>query len=196
MTPLRIEVPGGYYHLSTRGNNRRAIFADDFDRSTFLSHLGRLAGKYDWRVLSYCLMSNHYHLIVQLGDLGMSDCMCDLNGGYALTYNQRHGRANHLFGRRYWDALISSESHLLECCRYVVLNPVRAGICTHPDDWPWSSYSATVGRAFPPPFLASDDLLELFGSRPDVARANYRRFVREGHGQRQPPWEKPRERVT
>ena len=196
MTPLRIEVPGGYYHLSTRGNNRREIFADDFDRTTFLRHLGHLATKYEWTVLAYCLMTNHYHLILQLGDLGLSKGMCDLNGGYALTFNQRHGRENHLFGRRFWDALLDSESHLLECCRYVVLNPVRAGMCRRPGDWPWSSYTAAVGRTFPPPFLANDRLLELFGRRPDIARDEYRRFVRAGHDLRQPPWQKTDASVT
>jgi putative transposase len=196
MDPLRIEVPGGYYHLSTRGNNRRDIFRDDYDRSTFLRYLGRIATKYEWQVLAYCLMSNHYHLILQIGDLGMSKGMCDLNGGYALTFNHRHGRANHLFGRRFWDALLDSDSHLLECCRYAVLNPVRAGLCERPGDWSWSSYNAAIGRTFPLPFLANDHLLELFGRRPDVAKSAYRRFVREGRDLRQPPWRKVRESVT
>jgi putative transposase len=196
MDPLRIELPGGYYHVSTRGNNRREIFVDDHDRSTFLRHFGRLSKKYDWTVLAYCLMSNHYHLILQLGDLGMSRGMCELNGGYARMYNRRHRRANHLFGRRYWDALLASDEHLLECCRYVVLNPVRAGLCRRPAEWRWSSYAATVGREFAPSFLATGELLHLFGQRPDVAREAFRRIVREGHDIRQPPWRKGRERVT
>jgi putative transposase len=196
VAPLRIEVPGGYYHLSTRGNNKCPIYDDDHDRVTFLMQLDRLAMKYGWTVLAYCLMSNHYHLIIQIGDLGMSRGMCELNCGYAFTYNQRHGRVNHLFGRRYWDALMASDEHLLECCRYVVLNPVRAGICLLPGDWNWSSYAASVGREFPLPFLATDELLQLFGRRPDVARAAYRRFVREGHDIRQPPWSKARMKVT
>ncbi len=196
MAPLRIEVPGGYYHLSTRGNNRCSIFGSDDDRLTFLLQLDRVATKYDWAVLAYCLMSNHYHLIIQMSDLGMSSAMCELNGGYALTYNQRHGRSNHLFGRRYWDSLLASDSHLLECCRYVVLNPVRASICDRPGEWKWSSYAASVGRSFSPTFLASDDLLQLFGRRPDRARAAYRRFVQAGRDVRQPPWEKLRVRVT
>jgi REP element-mobilizing transposase RayT len=196
MDPLRIEVPGGYYHLSTRGNNRRVIFDDDLDRTDFLRRLNRVAAKYQWTLLAYCLMDNHYHLIVQLGDLGMSDAMCELNGGYARTYNKRHRRSNHLFGRRYWDALMTTEQHLLECCRYVVLNPVRAGICELPAEWSWSSYAATVGRTFAPSFLATDELLQLFGRRPDVAREAYERFVREGREIRQPPWRKARDRVT
>jgi len=117
MAPLRIEVPGGYYHLSTRGNNKCAIYYDDHDRATFLMQLDRLAAKYGWTVLAYCLMSNHYHLIVQIGDLGMSRAMCELNSGYAITYNQRHGRLNHLFGRRYWDALIVEAAASSGCDR-------------------------------------------------------------------------------
>ncbi len=196
MDPLRIEVPGGYYHLSTRGNNRRAIFDDDIDRECFLGQLNRVTAKYRWTLLAYCLMDNHYHLIVQLGDLGMSQGMCQLNGGYARMYNKRHRRTNHLFGRRYWDALMATDEHLLECCRYVVLNPVRAGICELPAEWSWSSYAATIGRVFAPSFLSVDELLPLFGRRPDVAREAYKRFVREGHEIRQPPWRKVRERVT
>ena len=196
VTPLRIEVPGGYYHLPTRGNNKCAICDDDHDRAMFVMQLDRVATKYEWKVISYCLMPNHYHLIIQLGDLGLSRGMCELNGGYALTYNQRHGRVNHLFGRRYWDALIATDEHLLECCRYVVLNPVRAGLCRLPGDWKGSSYAAAVGRVYSPPFLANDELLQLFGHRPDIARTAYRRFVRDGHDLRQPPWEKARERVT
>jgi putative transposase len=196
MDPLRIEVPGGYYHLATRGNNKCAICDDDIDRGMFEVQLGRVATKYKWAVLAYCLMGNHYHLIIQLGDLGMSRGMCELNGSYARMYNQRHGRINHLFGRRYWDALIATDEHLLECCRYVVLNPVRAGICRLPSDWPWSSYSATVGRAFAPSFLATDELLQFFSRRPDLARDAYRRFVRAGHDIRQPPWRKVRVEAT
>jgi len=196
MAPLRIEVPGGYYHLSTRGNNKCTIYDDDRDCVVFLLQLARVASKYGWKVLAYCLMTNHYHVLVQIGDLGMSRAMCELNTGYALEYNQRHGRANHLFGRRYWDAILSTDRHLLECCRYVVLNPVRAGLCDLPGDWPWSSHAACVGRMFAPSFLASDELLQLFGHRPDLARQAYRRFVRAGHDVRQPPWQKGNEGVT
>ena len=196
MDPLRIEVSGGYYHLSTRGNNRRVICDDDVDRRNFLVQLNRVTTKYEWKLLAYCLMGNHYHLIVQIGDLGMSRGMCELNSGYARTYNKRHRRANHLFGRRYWDALIATDEHLLECCRYVALNPVRAGICELPGDWKWSSYAATVGREFAPAFLANDELLQLFGRRPDVARQAYKRFVREGNDIRQPPWKKTDASVT
>jgi REP element-mobilizing transposase RayT len=196
MDPLRIEVPGGYYHVATRGNNRCAIYDDDVDRQVFLNQLNRVATKYAWTVLAYCLMGNHYHLILQIGDLGMSRGMCELNGGYARMYNRRHRRVNHLFGRRYWDALVATESHLLECCRYVVLNPVRAGICHRPGDWSWSSYRATVGREFAPSFLATNELLQLFGQRPDFARGVYREFVRAGEDIRQPPWQKARERAT
>jgi putative transposase len=196
MNPLRIEVPGGYYHLSTRGNNKCAICDDDVDREMFEMQLDRVTKKYGWVVLAYCLMDNHYHLIIQIGDAGMSRGMCELNGSYARMYNRRHGRMNHLFGRRYWDALIATDEHLLECCRYVVLNPVRAGICRLPADWRWSSYAATVGRAFGPSFLAGDELLQLFSHRPDVARDAYRQFIRAGHDIRQPPWRKARAGVT
>jgi REP element-mobilizing transposase RayT len=143
----RIEVPGGYYHVVTRGNNKRSIFADRSDRRMFMLILHRVARRFGWSVLVYCLMGNHYHLIVQLGENGISRGMCELNSGYAIDYNKRHGRSNHLFGRRFWSELLKTDAHLLQTCRYVVLNPVRAGLVKAPQDWVYSSYRATIGMA-------------------------------------------------
>jgi putative transposase len=184
----RIEVPGGYYHVCTRGNSKRAIFGDDLDRHLFLNMLQRIARRRGWTVYAYCLMTNDYHLIVQLSEGGLSRGMCELNGGYALTFNERHGRSNHVFGRRFWSDLIDDDSHLLAACRYIVLNPVRAGLCPNVESWSWSSYRACAGIHLAPAFLAAGELLRLFGRTPPVAQDAYRRYVSEGHGQRQPPW--------
>ena len=190
MTPMyrpRIEVPGGFYHVGSRGNDRRAIFLDDEDRRAFLRLLARSARTYGWVIHSYCLMTNHYHLLLQLGSGGLSRGMCRLNGGHALMFNARHGHSNHVFGRRFWDEQIETEAHYFEACRYVVLNPLRAGLERALGSWPWSSYRPIIGADFAPPFLASDELLSHFGSTPEEARGAYIRYVAEGRVQRQPP---------
>jgi len=192
----RVEIPGGYYHLGTRGNNKRRIFDDDADRAVFLMRLRRTARRHGWTVLAYCLMTNHYHLVLQLGEGGLSRGMCELNGGYATSYNVRHGRSNHLFGRRFWDELIEGDGHLYETCRYVVLNPLRVGLRDDPRDWRWSSYRACAGFEHAPAFLAVGDLLTFFGSDPARAQAAYRTFVQEGHGRCQAPSQKRDETVT
>jgi len=155
----RIEVPYGYYHVGTRGNNKRSIYADDRDRDLFLLLLRRVARRYGWSFYAYCLMGNHYHLVLQIGEAGISRGMCELNTGWAITYNSRHERVNHLLGRRFWSELITSDAYLLEACRYVVQNPVRAGVCAACEDWTWSSYRATIGLAPPEPFLDVTDVL-------------------------------------
>jgi putative transposase len=156
----RIEVPYGYYHVGTRGNNKRSIFADDRDRELFMLLLRRVVRRYGWSLYGYCLMGNHYHVVMQIAENGISRGMCELNTGYALTYNTRHQRINHLFGRRFWSELITTDARLIATCRYVVQNPVRAGLCSACEEWTWSSYRATVGLATPEPFLAVKDLLD------------------------------------
>jgi putative transposase len=188
MYKLRVQEPGAYYHFCARGNNKCEIFRDPYDRLVFLIQLTRAASRYGWSIVAYCLMTNHYHLVMQIGEAGMSQGFCELNGGYARAFNIRHGRINHLFGRRYWDALIEDDSHLLESIRYTVLNPVRAGLSTRASDWEWSSYRACAGIDHPLPLLAVDHALDLFHCPNALAaRSQFRRFVREGLDQRQPP---------
>ena len=119
----RVEVPYGYYHVVTRGNNKRPIYDDDCDREEFLVLLERIARRYGWLFYAYCLMGNHYHLVMQIADKGLSRGMCELNTAHAVGYNVRHARINHLFGRRYWSELITTDAYLLGACRYVVQNP-------------------------------------------------------------------------
>jgi REP element-mobilizing transposase RayT len=168
----RIEVPYGYYHVVTRGNNRQAIYVDDRDRERFLTLLGRVARRYGWLFHAYCLMGNHYHLVLQIAEAGLSRGMCELNTGHAITFNLRHGKVNHLFGRRFWSELITTDAYMLDACRYVLQNPIRAGICATCDEWKWSSYRATVGTAPAEPFLAVKATLDFVasGSHDQVAR--------------------------
>lgn len=179
-TPLRVEVPNGIYHITARGNSQDAIYRDDVEREVFLELLERARKKYSWIVLAYCLMGNHYHLVLQTPSGHLSQGFCELNSGFARVMNLRPGRSNHLFGRRFWSELIERESHMLEAARYVVLNPVRAGICDRPEQWLWSSYRACAGLEFAPTFLAADELIGHFGAQPEPARDAYRRFVSEG----------------
>ena len=173
--------PDAVYHLTSRGNDRRTIYRDDLDRGAFLARLSAVALKHRWIALAYCLMTNHYHLVISAPHGGVSRGMQPLNGGYSRRTNGRYGRTGHLFQNRFLATPISRDAHLLEAVRYVVLNPVRAKICARPRDWPWSSYGACAGLRLAPRFLAVDEVLGLFGTRPAEARRAYAVFVSAGH---------------
>ena len=177
----RIEVPDGIYHVGSRGNNGEILYSDDIDRMDWLRRFAKVAVKYRWLGWSYCLMGNHFHFLVQIPHCGVSKGMQELNTGYSIRTNRRHGRTGHLVRNRFYSNLIEQQSHLLEVCRYIVLNPVRAGLCASPAEWPWSSYRACAGTELAHPFLAVDRVLGLFGQSPEAARAAYRAFVRAGH---------------
>ncbi|MBK1723035.1 REP-associated tyrosine transposase [Thiocystis violacea] len=180
--PLRIEFAGALYHITSRGDRREAIFEDDADRTTFLDLLAEVVERFNWRCNAYCLMPNHYHLIVQTVEGNLSKGMRQLNGVYTQASNRRHGRVGHLFQGRFKGILVDRDAYLLELSRYVVLNPVRAGLVPAPGDWPWSSYRAMVGAAPVPNWLAVDALLSQFGEVREEACRQYQRFVREGMG--------------
>jgi REP element-mobilizing transposase RayT len=179
--PLRIEFPGALYHVTSRGNAREPIFLTDGDRRLFLSILGEVVEQCRWLCPAYCLMENHYHLVVETLEANLSQGMRQLNGVYTQRLNQRHNRVGHLFQGRYKGILVERESHLLELARYVVLNPTRAGMVDDPTDYAWSSLRATLGLAQTPEWLAVDPLLRHFGSR-----QRYHEFVREGIAMRSP----------
>jgi REP element-mobilizing transposase RayT len=180
--PLRIEFPGAVYHVTSRGNERREIFRDDEDRRRFLEGLGRTVGRWGWVVHAYCLMGNHYHLLIETPEPNLSRGMRQLNGEYTQSFNRRHRRAGHLFQGRFKALIVEKESHLLEVCRYVVLNPVRArGLKVHaPEDWPWSSFRGTAGKGAAPEWLTVSWILSRFGKEEGKARQGYRRFVAAG----------------
>ena len=176
--PLRLQVADGIYHLTARGNERRSIYRDAADRQRFLEILEEALERFAWRCLSYCLMSNHYHLLVRTAQPNLSRGMRDLNGVYAQAFNRRHGRDGHLFQGRYRAILIESDEHLLAAVSYVVRNPVRAGLCATPGEWRWSSHQAVVGQR-PPSFLALDELLSYFAPTRERARELYRALTNE-----------------
>ena len=192
--PLRIELPGALYHVTSRGDGREDIYRGDTDRQAFLAVFGEVCERFNWWAHAYCLMTNHYHLLVETPDGNLSKGMRQLNGVYTQRVNSAHGRCGHVFQGRYKAIIVRKESYLTELSRYVVLNPVRARMVARPEDWPWSSYRATLGEAPFPPWLLRDWLLSTFGGTQRAAVAAYRRFVEGGIGE-PGPWEQLRHQV-
>ena len=182
--PLRIEYPGAVYHVTSRGNEKKPVFKDDRDRENFLNTLQHVNKRYNWICHAYCLMTNHYHLLIETPDGNLSLGMRQLNGVYTQLFNNWHGRSGHLFQGRYKAILIQKDSHLLEVCRYVVLNPVRAKMVEQPETYAWSSYLATAGKAKPHPCLTAAWVLSQFSGKRGKAEKEYRQFVRWGIGQK------------
>lgn len=185
--PLRIEYPGAMYHLTSRGNARAAIFCDDADRLEFLGVLGNIVEQYNWCCHSYCLMDNHYHVLVETPDANLSAGMRQLGGIYTQKFNRRHNQVGHVFQGRYKSILVEKHNYLLELCRYIVLNPVRARLVASPADYSWSSYGATAGLTNKVSFLCTDWILSQFGNNRETAQDQYRDFVMAGIG-KESPW--------
>ena len=185
--PIRIEFPDALYHVTSRGDRREDIFEDDQDRLTFLSTLAQVAAQFNWICYAWCLMDNHYHLLIQTPDGNLSKGMRQLNGVYTQSSNRRYRRVGHLFQGRFKAILVDSDTYLLELSRYVVLNPVRAGTVKKPADWAWSSYRASVGLEPAAPWLAVDGILAQFAKRRSLAQQRYAQFVAEGI-KAAPPW--------
>ena len=178
--PLRLEFPGAIYHVTARGNARNAIFIGDEDRALFLDGLGEVVARFGWRCHAYCLMDNHYHLLIETPEANLSRGMRQLNGVYTQRFNRRHGRVGHVFQGRFKAIVVDRDSYLLELCRYVVLNPIRAGVIKKIERYAWSSYPATLGLAERPAWLETDWVLGQFAKTRAVARRRYAEFVAEG----------------
>lgn len=158
--PLRIEFPGALYHVTSRGDNKCTIFNSDKDREKFLSIYSEVSTRLQWITYAWCLMGNHFHLVVETPGPNLSEGMRVLNGTYTQYVNRFHGRSGHLFQGRFHSILIDRNAYFLEVIRYVVLNPVRAGLATSAQDWPWSSFRAMVGLETPPEWLGLEFTLD------------------------------------
>ena len=181
--PLRIEFSGAIYHITSRGNRREVIFEDDSDQDTFLKLFQEACERFHWRCHAYCLMTNHYHFVVETLDTTLSKGMRHLNGVYTQRFNRRHHRVGHLFQGRFHAVLVQKEAYLMALARYVVLNPVRAGMVKRVDQWRWSSYRAMVGNVPTPPWLETAWLLGQFGPTLQSACQRYIEFVKQGKDQ-------------
>ena len=180
--PLRLEYAGALYHITSRGDRREDIYLDDEDREAWLEVLTTTCERFNWVVHAYCQMSNHYHLLVETVDGNLSRGMRQLNGIYTTKFNRRHGLVGHLFQGRYKSILVQKGDHLLELSRYVVLNPLRAGMVDRLEEWRWGSYLAVTGQQAAPKWLDCDWLLNQFGATRSEAIAGYQRFIAEGRG--------------
>lgn len=178
--PLRIEFPGAVYHITSRGNARQTIFLDDRDYTEFLKILCFVVERFNWILHAYCLMGNHYHLLIETPEGNLSKGMRQLNGVYTQQFNRRHNRVGHVLQGRYKAILVDKDNYLLELCRYVVLNPVRARLVKAPKEWQWSSYMGTSGYGKGIFCLTTDWILLQFGNERKEASVRYREFVRAG----------------
>jgi len=192
----RLEYPDALYHVTTRGVQRSAIYLDDTDRDSFLALVARTLTSGNARAFAFCLMGNHYHLVLQTGDANLSTLMRRINSAYGLAFNRRHARCGHVFEGRFHAVHVDRDAYLLEVCRYVDLNPVQAALCDSPAQWAWSSYGAHVGIARVPPWLATAGLHgALMGQEPrdaveiDASRRRYASWVEEGREVRL--WKRP-----
>jgi len=185
--PLRLEFAGACYHLTARGNRQEPIFDDDGDRLAFLDLLGKEVLQQGWKLYAFCLMGNHYHLLLETPEPNLVRGMRRLNGVYTQAFNRRHDRVGPVLQGRYKSILVDKQSYLLELCRYVVLNPVRAGMVASVEAWHWSSYLPTAGKLPCPPWLAAETVLDWFGEGASARKA-YMRFVVQGLGQPS-PWQ-------
>jgi len=180
--PLRIEFEGALYHVTSRGNDRGKIFFTDTDRVALLELVGEATERFSWICHAYCLMTNHYHLVIETPNANLSKGMRHINGVFTQRINKLNKRSGHLLQGRFKSILVEKDSHLLELARYVVLNPVQARMVRSAKDWKWSSYRATAGMVEAPSFLTTDWILSEFDRDRAKACRSYRRFVREGRG--------------
>ena len=180
--PLRLELAGGLYHVTSRGDRREAIFLNDADRLVWLEVFAQTCKRFNWICHAWCLMDNHYHIVVETIEGNLAQGMRHLNGVYTQTFNRTHKRVGHVFQGRYKAIIVEKDGYLLELARYVVLNPLRAGMVKDIADWHWSSYAAMLGTQNAPEWLQTDWILGQFSPQRRRAINRYMDFVRAGVG--------------
>lgn len=178
--PLRIEFSGAVYHVTSRGDRREDVYLDDGDRQLWLDTLGEACDRFGWIIHSYCLMTNHYHFLVETPNGNLSRGMRHLNGVYTQRFNRKHNLSGHLYQGRFKAILVQADAYLLELSRYIVLNPIRANMITDLSAWEWSSYPAMIGLVVAQDWLARKPLLLQFDSNLKQAVAEYTSFIKEG----------------
>jgi REP-associated tyrosine transposase len=172
----RPDIAGAIHHVTARGNGRRVVFRDTADRSVFLRLLREVVERCGWKCLTYCLMDNHFHLLVLTPEPTLGVGMQRLTGRYAQYFNARREQSGHLWQGRYGSELVERDAHFLETVRYIALNPVRSGLCARPEEWRWSAHRALAGLESAT-FVAVEDTLEYFAAYGGVGRDRYRAFI-------------------
>ncbi|MBI2472131.1 MAG: transposase [Planctomycetes bacterium] len=175
--PLRIEYSGAYYHVINRGNAGENIFIDERDKEKFLEYLAKGVERFTTRIHTYCLMSNHYHLLLETPQANLSVAIQWLNVSYSVYFNKRHRRKGHLFQGRFKAVLLDANEYLILLSRYIHLNPVRAKMVTHPLEYSWSSYPVFTGKRRKPEWLITETILSYFGKEKKEATMNYKSYV-------------------
>ena len=178
--PLRVHIPGVLCHVMSRGNARQEIFLDTEDYNRFLARLAVTTTRFGVLCRAYCLMVNHFHLLLEPTTFPLSRMMHQLNSSYSQAFNRRHERVGHVLQGRFKSPMIDGDAYLRRVLRYIVLNPVRAGLVEQPSEWRWSSYRATAGLEAPPPFLTLDRVWQSFDADPSTAQRRYEAFVVDG----------------
>lgn len=181
--PLRIEFPGAFYHITSRGNEQKDVFKSQKDREKFLSYLESATERYGAAIHVYCLMSNHYHLLMETPEGNLSQIIRHINGAYTNYFNTKRKRAGHLFQGRYKAILVEKEAYALELSRYIHLNPVRANMVKVPEEYRWSSYRSYIGLTGQPDWLRTADQLEQFQGGEREKQDKYKRFVEDANGE-------------
>ena len=177
MARKRRDLAGGIFHVMCHSVWTSELFRDDLDRMEYLRELAAAVHGYGWTCLEYCLMTNHLHLILEVIDGSLPPGMQQLNTRYACRFNHRHALRGHVFGGRYGSNRIATDAHLAIAFAYVAVNPVEAGLCQQPEDWPWSSYAAAIRLATPQSFVNPNRVLQLFGTTRELAIARLKAFV-------------------
>jgi REP element-mobilizing transposase RayT len=184
--PLRIQYPGAVYHVTSRGNERKAIFKSRRDRERFIEYLQSATERYGAAIYCYCLMDNHYHLLMETPEGNLSQIMQHINGSYTTYFNVKRKRAGHLFQGRYNAILVEADSYALELSRYIHLNPVRAGTATHPEEHSWSSYVHYIDGRNQPNWLQTSPILDYLGPNKADTQRRYQEFVQDKLGDSYP----------
>jgi len=175
--PLRVEYPGAYYHVINRGNAGEDIFYTIRDREKFLEYLEKAVERFSIIIHTYCLMTNHYHLLIETPQANLSLAMQWLNVSYAAYYNKKRQRSGYLFQGRFKSVLVEADEYLKPLSRYIHLNPVQAKTVNSPGEFPWSSYPAFIGKIKTPDWLETGWLLAIFGKKKKEAVNNYKAYV-------------------
>ncbi len=175
--PLRINYPGAFYHVTSRGNERKDVFRSKRDREKFLEYIESAVKRYNAVIHAFCLMDNHYHLLLETPSGNLPQIMMHINGAYTNYFNVKRERAGHLFQGRYKAILVDMDEYAKELSRYIHLNPVRAKLVDTPEEYEWSSYPYYIGVKKPPEWLYRDFILQYFSNKISIAQKGYRGFV-------------------